>query len=134
MYLPTKMPWLNMFRELLINLQLRRSIQQCPEIPSPDGRGWTIDNSEDSPTLQIDWCDLPPAPESMLELMHCTCKKSKCKLSSNYVVTAGSKSKCCAEISLRCTQLCTCVGCDNLQEDSMSDEDLEDDVDSEADE
>ena len=35
---------------------------------------------------------------------------------------------------LRCTQLCTCVGCTNLQDDSMSDEDFEDDVNSEADE
>ena len=38
------------------------------------------------------------------------------------------------EIGLRCTQLCTCVGCTNLQDDSMSDEDFEDDVNSEADE
>ena len=38
------------------------------------------------------------------------------------------------EIGLRCTQLCTCVGCTNLQDDSMSDEYFEDDVNSGADE
>ena len=38
------------------------------------------------------------------------------------------------EIGLRCTQLCTCVRCTNLQDDSMSDADFEDGVNSEADE
>ncbi|KAJ8023132.1 hypothetical protein HOLleu_38227 [Holothuria leucospilota] len=111
----------------------RCSLQQFPDIPSPDGKGWTLHTDEILPDLQIDWGDLPPAPEQILELMHCTCKKGKCqKLGSTTTARKATETtpKCCSELGLRCTELCTCLGCKNVMCDADDDDvygDLDDD-------
>ena len=55
----------------------KRCMEQHPDIPSPVGNGW---NMEDDNNLGIDWLDMEPAEQSILELTACSCKKSKCKL------------------------------------------------------
>lgn len=93
-----------------------------PDIPSPDGMGWTIEVSEGVSVLQIDWMDGKPAPEAVLQLLACKCKK-KCELPSCI----------CLSSMLKCTDLCSLKDCGNQSqedsEDSISDGDDDDDVD-----
>jgi 5'-3' exonuclease len=49
----------------------RRSLEQLQDLPTPVGKGWKL--SEDG-TLTIDWCDLPPAPDTILKTVQCSCK------------------------------------------------------------
>ena len=53
----------------------RRSLEQIQDLPGPVGSGWQL---ADNGTLEIDWCDLPPAPESILKTIQCACKNSGC--------------------------------------------------------
>ena len=82
----------------------KRCMSPKPEIPSPVGNGWkkiTFENKEE--TLAIDWMDLSPAPDSILELVNCSCKKTKC-----------ATTKCtCKTNKLPCTDLCKCLDCEN---------------------
>lgn len=55
-----------------------KCLEQFPQCPSPKGHGWKIVEGE----LAIDWGDLPPAPSSLLELTHCSCKKTSCEKST----------------------------------------------------
>ena len=73
------------------------SLQKHCDIPSPVDCGWKLHNNE----LEIDWMNMQPAQETILELSTCTCKKSKCKV--------GHASKnCCIFFGISCTELCTC--------------------------
>ncbi len=79
------------------------------------GNGWEMADDE----LTIDWMDLAPAPQSVLELAFCTCKKSKCK-------SPNTDDTCCASLWLRCTDMCQCNKCENMgppAEDTEQDED-----------
>ena len=50
---------------------VKRAIEQNPDVPSPHGYGWKTS----SHTLEIEWMTKSPAPESILELISCNCKK-----------------------------------------------------------
>ncbi|XP_030848031.1 uncharacterized protein LOC115918836 [Strongylocentrotus purpuratus] len=81
----------------------RRCLESQPDVPSPVGRGWqSVDGG-----LRIDWMDMQPAQQSILELTSCKCKKSKCKVT-------GVDAQCCAPLGLPCTELCECKNCDNM--------------------
>lgn len=83
----------------------KRALDPHPVVPSPHGHGWKV-NSDD---IFIHWMDLPPAPNSVMELAHCPCKKSQC-----------AKGKCsCLENNLLCTDLCKCSNCENMQSDQQ---------------
>ena len=47
----------------------RRSLDRNPDIPSPVGHGWRVDDRQ----LVIDWGDTSPAPEAVMELIACNC-------------------------------------------------------------
>src|SRR4029434_9029421 len=65
---------------------------------SSSNQSWLEDGCD------VDWMSLPPAPEAILELVHCSCKKQK-----NCV-----RGKCtCKVYELPCTNLCKCTHCDN---------------------
>jgi len=49
----------------------RRALNQIIAAPSPDGHGWTIANGD----LQFKWMADDPAPQSILQQVHCKCKK-----------------------------------------------------------
>ncbi|TDG99283.1 hypothetical protein EPR50_G00209410 [Perca flavescens] len=48
----------------------RRSLRKQPEIPPPVQHGWRMEGEH----LVVHWMILPPAPQSVLELVHCQCK------------------------------------------------------------
>lgn len=62
----------------------RRSLEQLQELPGPVGNGWLL---ADDGTLEIDWCDLPPAPESILKTVQCACKTGGCVSATGTVCT-----------------------------------------------
>ena len=53
---------------------VKRSLENGPRIPSPDGYGEYLHEGN----LEIQWMLLPPAPEQILNLISCGCKKSSC--------------------------------------------------------
>lgn len=76
----------------------KRSLHANPEIPSPDHHGWKMENGE----LIIHWMNLPPAPESLMDLIHCSakCKKSQC---------TDANICTCLQNKVPCTDLCKCI-------------------------
>ena len=50
----------------------RRCLVGKPDVPEPDGHGWTRD---DDGNLGIDWMHGTPAPDSVLECVACQCKR-----------------------------------------------------------
>ena len=49
----------------------RRSLECRSNIPPPKNHGWKMAGD----SYEVDWMTLPPAPEAILELVHCACKK-----------------------------------------------------------
>ena len=94
---------------------IKRSLENNPTIPSPDGYGWHLEEGR----LEIQWMLLPPAPEQVLQLISCGCKKSGCK----------TRACVCKSHGLPCTDLCHCISCENRKEhiDSPDDDDDDDD-------
>ena len=84
--------------------------------------GWTTQTSGDESVLMIDWMDGQPAPEAVLQLLACKCRRI-CELPSCV----------CMSSVLKCTDLCTLNDCDNLPlddcGDAINEEDDEDDDD-----
>lgn len=96
--------------------------RQCligkPIVPSPVGHGWEINEDE---ALSICWNTVKPAPEEILELMFCTCKKE---------CVGGSCP--CVDNMLSCTDACTKQECNNFadnedESEEFSEEDYTDD-------
>ena len=76
----------------------KRALSPCPDIPSPQEHGWNIDND----VINFVWLDSKPAPEEVLELLSCSCKRV-CSL----------QSCCCLKSGLKCTDMCS-LQCDNM--------------------
>ena len=99
-------PCNNMLREhsLRANYQAavwRRSLERCPDIPSPVGSGWCALTMGDQ-----------PAPQAVLEVLSCQCSRS-CKLPSCSCIVNG----------LKCTDMCRLQDCTNKPEDDNDAED-----------
>ena len=93
----------------------RKCLAVLPELPSPIGNGWQLD---DSGSISIKWTSVNPAPEEVLQLMFCTCPR-KCV-----------QGKCnCIDNGLRCTDACVKQDCENFL---LSEEDLDTDLDSDT--
>lgn len=82
----------------------RRALNANPRIPSPNGHGWDADDTN----ISIKWLDASPAPEEILELLNCLCKRS-CK----------RETCCCIQAGLLCTEICTAT-CDNMLSEEIS--------------
>ena len=52
----------------------RRALAARPAVPTPHGHGWILWSG----SLYIAWMDQLPAPEAILELIHCNCINFKC--------------------------------------------------------
>ena len=92
----------------------KRAFMVNPDVPSPTGHGW----SENDSHLEIVWMENQPAPESLLELVVCNCRRAKCADNCQ-----------CRILSMECTDVCKCAGnCENIVYDSDS---SESDLDSE---
>lgn len=82
-----------------------------PVIPSPVGMGWKMDTLADSQVLSIDRMEKKPAPEAVLELLACKCKRS-----------CNSQSCPCVANGLKYTDICALSNCENQVE---ADEEME---------
>ena len=77
----------------------RRSLNSIMNFPNLVGHGWIIDKEG---KVSIDWMDLPPAPDGLLENIQCACKKG------------CTTNRCsCHRANLHCTSLCQCKSCLN---------------------
>ncbi len=88
----------------------RQCLDAEMNIPSLHQQGWRLVDDE----LQIVWMTRPPAPDSILECINCGCK------------TGCNTQRCaCKKSALQCTDVCTCVGCTNIEGDEQSDDEQE---------
>ncbi|XP_046856604.1 uncharacterized protein LOC124449684 [Xenia sp. Carnegie-2017] len=97
----------------------RSCLQPQMDIPPPDENGWkTIDGK-----LQIVWMTIPPAPDSLLDNVNCGCK------------TGCNSQRCsCNKAGVKCTDVCSCTACTNVDiddNDVEEEEFLDDDMDDE---
>ena len=101
----------------------RKALQPFIMAPDITNHGWAVANN----MVSIVWMGLPPAPDGVLENVHCGCK-SGC-----------STNRCsCFKENLHCTVLCQCERCANrsgsADEDSETDDyDISHEDDSESD-
>ena len=97
-----------------------RDIEQHPNLPSPLSYGWIMENKTYEPVL----CDLPCAPEEVLDLVKCSCKSGRCVPPCK-----------CASVHLPCTEMCGCGSdpefCANVgtEDSDESEEDIENELD-----
>jgi len=52
----------------------KRSLEASPQVPSLVGSGWCMEGDD----LAIDWGEGLPAPQAVMELLSCDCKKRMC--------------------------------------------------------
>ena len=83
---------------------IKQALELNVEYPSPQGHGWIITGSGD---LEIKWMAQKPAPDSILEMVSCNCKRTKCQ----------SESCSCFAHRLKCTDMCNCSKCENEFDD-----------------
>lgn len=69
----------------------RRSLQSHPQIPSPAGHGWSLEEDK----LVVNWMSREPTPVAVLELLSCRCKR-RCQLLNCTCLSNG----------LQCRDLC----------------------------
>ena len=73
----------------------------------PNGNGWERNGNK----LQIKWTTKKPEPGEVLEFVICNCKKSRCETNNSP----------CFSLDMKCTDLCNCRSCFNVN----TDEDVE---------
>lgn len=90
----------------------RQCLDATMIIPAVSDHGWRVENGE----LKIVWMTCLPAPDSILECIHCGCK------------TGCTNMRCsCKKAGMLCTDVCGCVGCTNAKgDDDQDDDDLDD--------
>ena len=81
----------------------RSSLQQEIEIPDPSGFGWV---QEDDNTLGVKWMTGLPAPQVVLDLLNCDCRRA-CIVPHCTCISNG----------LKCTLMCRLQNCENKPED-----------------
>ena len=87
----------------------RRSLEQEICAPDPVGHGWT---REDNSALGVKWMTGLPAPQTVLDLLSCNCRRV-CKAPHCSCIGNG----------LKCTLMCKLQTCENrLQDDEENDE------------
>ena len=103
----------------------KHALENLPRA-SPVGHGWKMTDG----SLQIDWMHEKPAPDALLGLVRCKCKKNKCQANT-----------CdCFALGYVCTSACSCKQCNNDEvnvsnddEDNGDEDDLELEQDLESD-
>ena len=106
--------WARGFAEVRVFLRLhvianhpaaiwKRANVPLPVIPSPGGHGWEVDNI--SNVAKFVWLGSKPAPEEVLELLSCSCKRA-CTVDNC----------CCLKAGLKWNDMCS-VQCENMVTD-----------------
>ena len=87
---------------------IKRSLIPCPVISSPcEDFGWIIKDD----LIQIQWMLWKPVPNKLIELISCSCRKSKC-LSNQFACRLHGRPY---------TDLFNCNSCGNQSEDISDD-------------
>ena len=69
------------------------SLSAQMNLPTPAGNGWVLSNDD----LEIEWMTRPPAADSLLACVNCSCK------------TGCQTMRCsCMKATLRCSDFCSC--------------------------
>ena len=68
----------------------RNALNAMVDYPAMTNHGWLVDNDGN---VTIDWMDLPPAPDAILENVECNCKKG-----------CGTNRCSCKKANLCCTE------------------------------
>jgi len=76
----------------------KNSLVAMPNLPSPIGNGWNMQDQTMIPILM----SKSPAPKALVELVTCGCEKSHC-----------SKNCSCTKQKMACTDACACSGGDD---------------------
>ena len=84
----------------------RRSCQAQMDIPTPNGNGWNLDPESN---LAIEWMTGMPAPQAVLDLLSCDCRRS-CQAATCTCIRNG----------LKCTKMCRLENCENAPNDTDS--------------
>lgn len=79
----------------------RRCLEVQISIPPATENGWKLIDDQ----LCVVWMTIPPAPDSLLECVHCACKTG-----------CGTQRCSCKRASLRCTDVCSCADCVNADD------------------
>lgn len=88
-----------------------KALHPVVEYPDITHHGWLVDSGTN---VSIDWMDLPPAPDGVLENVDCSCK------------TGCSSNRCsCFKANLACTGLCKCKDCTNRKSGSSENSESE---------
>ena len=77
----------------------RRCLQNEIDAPSPVGNGWELENGQ----LVFTWMTNAIAPDKLLSVITCKCKKTAC----------GSDACTCRKNGLKCSEMCACYDCRN---------------------
>ena len=80
----------------------KRCLENDPQAPDPVGNGWTVETADDKDSFAIDWMNIQPATDAVLELLACTCSKE-----------CTTESCVCLRNGLKCTDKCQLQTCDN---------------------
>ena len=81
----------------------KSAISTNPILPDPENFGWKKIDDEYEPFMT----DKLPAPQSVIELSMCSCKKTK-----------GDSLRCnCKKKGLVCSDICQCLNCSNIEFD-----------------
>ena len=91
----------------------RMALQATPKLPSPHGHGG-LSRMELLALTYIEWTTQLPAPEQLLELISCRCKRG-----------CQSRQCSCLANGMLCTDACQCSDCTNSKDadkDSLAEE------------
>ena len=98
----------------------KRAVIPHPGVPSPHGHGWKVCST--LKLVEFVWLGTKPAPEEVLELLSCTCKR-----------VCSVETCCCLKAGLKCTDMCTLqyenMVSDNILENENPDESDDEDAD-----
>ena len=88
------------------------------QVPSPAGKGWVLESDKSGQRLDIVWMSGMPAPNAVIELLACTCKR----------VCEGNACECILN-GLRCSDLCRLADCSNQPDEESFPSQEDDDID-----
>ena len=88
----------------------QRALQSEPDIPSPIGHGWSLNDEQ---LLTIQWTTKQPAPDELLLLIACNC-----------LTGCGSGRCSCLRSGFHCTAACGCTDCANTDQSQLRGGDL----------
>ena len=89
----------------------RRCLQNKPTVQDSKECGWKLNKDG---FLEIEWMRTPSAPDAVLELLSCKCKRS-CLL----------PDCACLANSLVCTEMCTLQICTNQRQEEEEEEEFD---------